>query len=99
MILKLSLPLRIVEEVFLTIPKGEVDQEKVINDLCSTVNELRKKIKSLTINISEEQLKKNLESKDILLDEEEKRMVCDWILKQMNSEGKKVQMKLLYRLN
>ena len=97
-ILKIALPLKIIEEVFLTIPQGEVDQQKVINDLCSTVNELRKKIKSLTIYISQEQLKKNLESKDILLDEEEKKMVCDWILKQMASEGKKVEMTLLYRL-
>ena len=98
MILKFSLPLKIIEEVFLPIPQGEVDQQKVINDLCSTVNELRKKIKSLTVNISEEQLKRNLESKEILLDEEEKKMVCDWILKQMKSEGKQVQMTLLYRL-
>ena len=96
--LKLSLPINIIGEVLLYIPQGEVDSQKVINDLCSTVNELRKKIKTLTMNISEEQLKKNLESKEILLDEEEKKMVCDWILKQMKSEGKKVQMTLLYKL-
>ena len=43
-------------------------------------------------------MQKNLQSKDILLNEEEKKMVCDWILKQMKSEGKKVNMTLLYKL-
>ena len=40
---------------------------------------------------------KNLESNDILLNEEEKEMVCGWILKAMKSEGKKVKMNLLYK--
>ena len=98
-ILILSLPLKVVEEVFLCIPQGEVDSKQIINDLCLTVNELRNQIKLLSVNtISEEQLQKNLQSKDILLNEEEKKMVCDWILKQMKSEGKKIEMRLLYRL-
>ncbi len=99
-ILILSLPLKIIEEVLLCIPQAEIDSKTIINDLCSTVNELRKKIESLSnINIiSEEQLAANLKSKEILLNEEEKKMVCDWILKQMKSEGKKIQMNLLYKL-
>ena len=39
-----------------------------------------------------------MQSKDILLNEEEKKMVCDWILKQMKSEGKQIGMNLLYKL-
>ena len=98
-ILTLSLPLKVVEEVNLTIPQAEIDSKQVIIDLCSTVNELKKKIKLLESNqISDEQLEINLKSKDILLNEEEKKMVCDWILKRMKSEGKKVQMTLLYKL-
>ena len=94
----LSLPLKVVQEVDLTIPQAKVDTEKVIADLCSTVNELKREIKSLNLNqIPEEQLNENLKSKDILLNEEEKKMVCDWILKAMKSEGKQVNMKLLYR--
>ena len=97
-ILVLSLPLKIIEEVLLCIPQADIDSKTIINDLCSTVNELRKQIKSLTTNIPEEKLAENLKSKEILLDEEEKKMVCDWILKQMKSEGKKIEMNLLYRL-
>jgi len=60
---------------------------------------LKREIKMLKSNqISEEQLENNLKSKDILLNEEEKNMVCNWILKQMKSEDKKVEMTLLYRL-
>ena len=93
------LPVKVVEEVYLTIPQAEMDSKKVIADLCSTVNELKREIKLLkSIQISEEQLEKNLKSKDILLNEEEKKMVCDWILKRMKSEGKKVNMTLLYKL-
>ena len=98
-ILTLSLPLRVVQEVHLTIPKAKMDSEQVIADLCSTVNELKKKIKLLEVNqITDEQLEKNLKSKDILLNEEEKKMVCDWILKRMKSQGKNVQMTLLYKM-
>jgi len=97
-ILVLSLPLKIIEEVLLCIPQADIDSKTIINDLCSTVNELRKQIKSLTTNVPEEKLAENLKSKEILLDEEEKKMVCDWILKQMKSEGKKIEMNLLYRL-
>ena len=98
-LLILSLPLRTLEECVLCIPQGEIDSKTIVRDLCTTVNELRKQIKLLGVNqISEEQLAKNLESKDILLDEEEKKMVCDWILKQMKSEGKNIEMKLLYKL-
>ena len=53
------------------IPQTKIDSKRMITDLCSTVNELRKQIKALSIsNISEEQLTKNLQSKDILLNEE-----------------------------
>ena len=80
------------------IPQTEADSKQIIADLCSTVNELRKQIKTLSIsNTSEEQLAKNLKSKDILLNDEEKKMVCDWILKQMKSEGKQIKMNLLYK--
>ena len=66
-----------------------VDTKKVISDLCSTVNSLKREIKMLkSSQITEEQLENNLKSKDILLNEEEKNMVCDWILKRMKSEGK-----------
>ena len=97
-ILVLSLPLKIIDEVLLCIPQADIDSKTIVNDLCSTVNELRKKIKSLTANVPEEKLAENLKSKEILLNEEEKKMVCDWILKQMKSEGKKIEMNLLYRL-
>ena len=69
-------------EVHLTIPQAKMDDHQVIIDLCSTVNELKKQIKLLGINqIPEEQLEKNLQSKNIILNEEEKKMLCDWILK------------------
>lgn len=97
-ILIFSLPLKVIEEVYLCIPQSESDSKTIIKELCSTINELRKQIKSISYTISEEQLAKNLKSKDILLNEEEKKMVCDWILKQMKSQGKKIEMKLLYKL-
>ena len=98
-LLILSLPIKALEDVVLCIPQSEFDSKTVIADLCYSVNELRKKIKLLSINtISQEHLAKNLQSKNILLNEEEKKMVCDWILKQMKSEGKKIEMKLLYKL-
>ena len=95
----LTLPLKIVAEVYLPIPQDKLDSNKVIVSLCQTVNELNKKIKSLVIGeISEEQLEANLKSKDILKNEDEKNMVFNWILKTMKSEGKKVNMTLLYKL-
>jgi len=99
-LLSFSLPLKIVEEVFLTIPQAEIDSKKIITDLCVTVNDLRKQIKSLGLSwkISEEQLAKNLQSNKILLNEDEKKMVFDWILKQMKSENKQVKVTLLYKL-
>ena len=57
----LSLPLRVIEEVYLTIPQEEVDPEIIISNLCQTVNELKRKIRTLG-TISEEQLQKNLKS-------------------------------------
>ena len=74
-------------EAHLTIPQAKMDDHQVIIDLCSTVNELKKKIKLLGINqITEEQLEKNLQSKDIILNEEEKKMLCDWILKRVKKK-------------
>ena len=106
-ILTLLLRREIDNEAHLTIPLAEMDDHQVIVDLCSTVNELNKKIKLLGINqIPEEQLEKNLQSKDIILNEEEKKMLYDWILrkrdtmlKKMNFQGKKaeVNLKLLYK--
>lgn len=97
--LTLLLPLKVVEEVHLTIPQAEIDSKQIISDLCTTVNELKKEIKLLRSNqITDEQLNKNLQSKDILLNGEEKVMVQKWILKRMKSEGKKIEMTLLYKL-
>ena len=91
---------RIIEEVYLTIPQEKVDPQKIIADLCSTVNELKRQVKALSSSqISQEQLNNNLKSKDILLNEEEKNMVCDWIFESMKSNGKKINMTLLYKLS
>ena len=71
----LSLPLKVVQEVDLTIPQAKVDTEKVIADLCSTVNELKREIRSLNLGgIPEEKLNENLKSKE-LINEEEKKMI------------------------
>ena len=43
----LFVPLKVVEEVYLTIPQAEIDEKKVIADLCTTVNELKREIKLL----------------------------------------------------
>ncbi len=97
----LSIPLNLLGEVSLDVPQAEMDQKQVIADLCQKVNELNKEIKLLKIQsnlISDEQLDLNLKSKDIFLNEEEKNMVNNWILKRMKSEGKKVEMVLLYKL-
>ena len=97
--LTLSTSIEAVKEIELNIPQAEMDPNRVIADLCEKINELNKDIKILKhMYISDEQLQNNLKSKDILLDKKEKKMVYDWILKRMNSEGKRVQMDLLYKL-
>lgn len=100
-ILTLNVPLKVQKEAYLTLPQAEMEPKQVIADLCSTVNELKKKIKSMEISyIPEEKLEKNLKSKEIFLDEEEKKMVNKWILNTMKSEqGKNVQMTLLYKMS
>ena len=100
-ILTLNVPLKNQNEAHLTIPQAEMEPKQVIADLCSTVNELKKKIKTMEISyIPEEKLEKNLKSKEIFLDEEEKKMVYNWILKTMKSEqGKNVQTTLLYKMS
>ena len=97
----ISVPLTVLGEVALDVKQAEMDQKQVIADLCQKVNELNKEIKFLKIQsnlISDEKLDINLQSKDILLNEEEKSMVNNWILKRMKSEGKKIEMTLLYKL-
>ena len=95
----LFLPLKVVEEINLIIPQDDINSKQVIVDLCQTVNELKRQIKNLNSNqISEEQIKENLKSKNILLNEEEKIMINNWILKSLKSEGKKVEMTLLYKI-
>ena len=95
----LSLPIKVTKEVCLTIPQAEVDKKKVIEDLCTAVNELKREIKLLkSCQISEEKLNNNLKSEEILLNKEEKEMVFNWILKTMKSEAKEVKMSLLYKL-
>ena len=46
-ILTLFVPLQNDREAHLTIPQAEMDDHQVTVDLCSTVNELKKKIKLL----------------------------------------------------
>ena len=95
----ISLPSKIVGELKLLIPLVEMDKKKVFAELCTTINELKREIKSLkAVQITDEKLENNLKSKDILLNEEEKKMVCDWILKVMKSKGKIVNMTLLYKV-
>ena len=91
--LDLSLPLKVIEKAVLTIPETEKDQKQVISDLCTMVNELRKKVKKLETElektkISEEQLKENLTSKEIILSEEEEKMIFNWILTKLKLEEK-----------
>ncbi len=100
-LLILNLPLKIIEEVILSIPQSKADTNQIISELCSTVNDLRKKVKYLEnqiTKISEEKLKENLSSKDIILNEEEKKMINNWILKKLNQENKTIEMNLLYKL-
>ena len=97
----ISVPLTVLGEVALDVKQAEMDQKQVIADLCQKVNELNKEIKLLKTQsnlVSDEKLDINLKSKDILLNEGEKNMICDWILKRMKSEDKKVEMTLLYKL-
>ena len=97
----LAIPLSSLGDVALEVTQAEMDQKQVITDLCQKVNELNKEIKLFKTKsnlISDEKLDINLKSKDILVNEEEKNMVKDWILKAMKSEGKKVEMQLLYKL-
>ena len=97
----ISVPLTVLGEVALDVKQAEMDQKQVIADLCQKVNELNKEIKLLKTQsnlVSDEKLDINLQSKDILLNEGEKNMICDWILKRMKSEDKKVEMTLLYKL-
>ena len=101
--LDLILPLKVIEKAVLTIPETEKDQKQVISDLCTIVNELRKKVKKLETQlektkISEEQLKENLTSKEIILSEEEEKMIFNWILTKVNPEKKNIKMTLLYKL-
>ena len=98
--LVLSLDLNNALEIHLAIPQAKIDSEHVIASLCSTINELKKKIKFLESNqITKQDLENNLKSKDILLNEEEKKMVYDWILENMGIQDKTVQMTLLYKLS
>ena len=83
----LAVPLSSLGDVALEVTKAEMDQKQVI-----------KLLKTQSNLISDEKLDINLKSKDILVNEEEKNMVKDWILKAMKSEGKKVEMQLLYKL-
>jgi hypothetical protein len=46
-LLILNLPLKIIEEVILSIPQSKADTNQIISELCSTVNDLRKKVKYL----------------------------------------------------
>ena len=97
----LAVPLSVLGEVALEVSQAEMDQKQVIADLCQKVNELNKDIKLLKAQsslVSDEKLDINLKSQNIFLNDEEKNMVKDWILKTMKSEGKKVDMQLLYKL-
>ena len=46
-LLILNLPLKIIEEVILSIPQSKADTNQIISELCSSVNDLRKKVKYL----------------------------------------------------
>ena len=101
--LDLSLPLKVIEKGILIIPETEKDSKQVISDLCTIVNELRKKVKKLenqlsNSKISEEKLKENLSSNQIILNEEEEKMVFNWILSKVEPEKKTIKKTLLYKL-
>ena len=51
-LLILNLPLKIIEEVILSIPQSKADTNQIISELCSSVNDLRKKVKYLENQIT-----------------------------------------------
>ena len=51
-LLILNLPLKIIEEVILSIPQSKADTNQIISELCSTVNDLRKRVKYLENQIT-----------------------------------------------
>ena len=62
------------KEIELNISQAEMDPNRVIADLCEKINELNKEIKLLkNMHISDEQLQKNLNSKDIFLDKKKRK--------------------------
>ena len=90
----LHLPLKVIEKLILPIPETEQDIQEVVSGLCTTVNTLRKKVQKLenelllNSKIPEEKLKENLSSNEIILNEEEKKMIFNWILTKVNPEKK-----------
>ena len=99
----INLPIKIIEKVIIPIPETEQDIKEVVSGLCRTVNTLRKKIQKLenefllNSKIPEEKLKENLSSNEIILNEEEKKMIFNWILTKVNPEKKNIKMTLLYK--
>ena len=100
----LHLPLKVIEKLILPIPETEQDIQEVVSGLCTTINTLRKKVQKLenelllNSKIPEEKLKENLSSNEIILNEEEKKMIFNWILTKVNPEKKNIKMTLLYKL-
>ena len=101
-LLILHLSLKVIEEVKLSIPQKNINSKDIISELCSSLNDLRKKVKYLEnqmiSKISEEKLKESLISKEIILNEEEEKMIKNWILKKLNKENSKIELNLLYKL-
>ena len=99
----INLPIKIIEKVIIPIPETEQDIKEVVSGLCTTVNTLRKKVQKLenelllNSKIPEEKLKENLSSNEIILNEEEKKMIFNWILTKVNPEKKNIKMILLYK--
>ena len=92
--LTLHLPLKVIEKLILPIPETEHDIKEIVSGLYTTLNTLRKKVQKLenelllNSKIPEEKLKENLSSNEIILNEEEKKMIFNWILKKVNQEKK-----------
>ena len=92
--LTLHLPLKVIEKLILPIPETEQDIKEIVSGLYTTLNTLRKKVQKLenelllNSKIPEEKLKENLSSNEIILNEEEKKMIFNWILKKVNPEKK-----------
>ena len=101
-LLILHLPLKVIEEVKLSIPQKNINSKDIISELCISLNDLRKKVKYLEnqmiSKLSEEKLKESLLSKEIILNEEEEKMIKNWILKKLNKENSKIELNLLYKL-